>query len=156
MVCADRLFGRTWTANCTGGALRGTHVVRRCGPDRAAAGRDSTPEPTDSRGSAGGSAAESAAAGIIDICREHLAMRNPTLVVLTDRNDLDDQLFSQFQRCHELLNQMPVQARDREYLRELLKMSSGGVIFTTIQKFMPEKGEKMLSLSDRRNIVVKR
>ena len=71
-------------------------------------------------------------------------MRNPTLVVLTDRNDLDDQLFSQFQRCHELLNQMPVQARDREYLRELLKMSSGGVIFTTIQKFMPEKGEKML------------
>ena len=84
----------------------------------------------------------------------HPAMRNPTLVVLTDRNDLDDQLFGQFQRCHELLNQMPVQARDREHLRELLKVSSGGVIFTTIQKFMPDKGERMFSLSDRRNIVV--
>ena len=63
------------------------------------------------------------------------AMRNPTIVVLTDRNDLDDQLFGQFQRCYEQLNQMPVQARDREHLRELLKVSSGGVIFTTIQKF---------------------
>ncbi len=82
------------------------------------------------------------------------AMRNPTIVVLTDRNDLDDQLFGQFQRCYEQLNQMPVQARDREHLRELLKVSSGGVIFTTIQKFMPDKGEKMFSLSDRRNIIV--
>jgi type I restriction enzyme R subunit len=84
----------------------------------------------------------------------HSAMQNPTLVVLTDRNDLDDQLFGQFQRCHELLNQMPVQAKDREDLRELLKVASGGVIFTTIQKFMPDKGESMPSLSDRRNIVV--
>ncbi len=82
------------------------------------------------------------------------AMQNPTIVVLTDRNDLDDQLFGQFQRCSDLLNQTPVQARDREHLRELLKVASGGVIFTTIQKFMPEKGEKMPSLSDRRNIVV--
>ena len=82
------------------------------------------------------------------------AMRNPTIVVLTDRNDLDDQLFGQFQRCYEQLNQMPVQARDREHLRELLKVSSGGVIFTTIQKFMPDKGERMFSLSDRRNIIV--
>ena len=81
-------------------------------------------------------------------------MQNPTIVVLTDRNDLDDQLFGQFQRCSDLLNQTPVQARDREHLRELLKVASGRVIFTTIQKFMPEKGEKMPSLSDRRNIVV--
>ncbi|MFN7583648.1 MAG: type I restriction endonuclease subunit R [Planctomyces sp.] len=82
------------------------------------------------------------------------AMQNPTVVVLTDRNDLDDQLFGQFQRCCELLNQTPVQAGDRDHLRELLKVASGGVIFTTIQKFMPEKGEKMPSLSERRNIVV--
>lgn len=84
----------------------------------------------------------------------HSAMKNPTIVVLTDRNDLDDQLFAQFQRCHELLNQMPVQARDRDHLRELLQVASGGVIFTTIQKFMPVKGESMPSLSDRRNIIV--
>ena len=82
------------------------------------------------------------------------AMRNPTIVVLTDRNDLDDQLFGQFQRCYEQLNQMPVQARDREHLRELLKVSSGGVIFTTIQKFTQDKGERMFSLSERRNIIV--
>jgi len=55
----------------------------------------------------------------------------------------------QFQRCSELLNQTPVQARDREHLRQLLKVASGGVIFTTIQKFMPHKGEKMLPLSER-------
>lgn len=82
------------------------------------------------------------------------AMQNPTIVVLTDRNDLDDQLFGQFQRCYELLNQTPVQAKDREHLRALLKVASGGVVFTTIQKFMPEKDEKMPALSDRRNIVV--
>ena len=82
------------------------------------------------------------------------AMRNPTIVVLTDRNDLDDQLFGQFQRCSELLNQTPVQARDCEHLRELLKVASGGVIFTTIQKFMSDKGEKMMPLSERRNIIV--
>jgi type I restriction enzyme R subunit len=82
------------------------------------------------------------------------AMQNPTIVVLTDRNDLDDQLFGQFQRCCDLLNQTPVQAKDRENLRELLKVASGGVIFTTIQKFMPDQGEKMPSLSGRRNIVV--
>ena len=84
----------------------------------------------------------------------HLAMQNPTLVVLTDRNDLHDQLFGQFQRCHELLGQMPVQAADRAQLSELLSVASGGVVFTTIQKFSPEKGEKMPALSDRRNIVV--
>ncbi len=85
----------------------------------------------------------------------HPAMNNPTLILLTDRNDLDDQLFGQFQRCHELLRQKPVQAEDREHLRKLLKVASGGVVFTTIQKFAPEeKGERMPLLSDRRNIVV--
>lgn len=82
------------------------------------------------------------------------AMENPTLVVLTDRNDLDDQLFGQFQRCHELLGQTPVQAADREALRGLLSVASGGVVFTTIQKFLPERGERMPALSGRRNIVV--
>jgi type I site-specific restriction-modification system R (restriction) subunit len=67
----------------------------------------------------------------------HPAMQNPTLVVLTDRNDLDDQLFGQFQRCHDILGQTPIQAADRQHLRELLNRASGGVIFTTIQKFAP-------------------
>lgn len=82
------------------------------------------------------------------------AMQNPTLVVLTDRNDLDDQLFGQFQRCTDILGQTPVQAASRDQLRDMLAVASGGVVFTTIQKFLPEKGEKMPSLSDRRNIVV--
>jgi type I restriction enzyme R subunit len=84
----------------------------------------------------------------------HPAMQNPTLVVLTDRNDLDDQLFGQFQRCHDILGQMPVQAGGREDLRALLNRASGGVVFTTIHKFMPEKGEPMPELSTRQNIVV--
>jgi type I restriction enzyme R subunit len=84
----------------------------------------------------------------------HPAMQNPTLVVLTDRNDLDDQLFGQFQRCHELLGQTPVQATNREHLRQLLSVASGGVVFSTIQKFLAEKGERMPALSERRNIVV--
>ncbi len=84
----------------------------------------------------------------------HPAMQNPTLVVLTDRNDLDDQLFGQFQRCADILGQTPVQASSREQLRELLNRASGGVVFTTIHKFMPEKGEPMPELSARQNIVV--
>jgi type I restriction enzyme R subunit len=84
----------------------------------------------------------------------HPAMENPTLLVLTDRNDLDDQLFGQFQRCHEILGQTPVQAANREQLRELLAVASGGVVFTTIQKFLPGKGEQMPALSTRRNIIV--
>jgi type I restriction enzyme R subunit len=84
----------------------------------------------------------------------HPAMQNPTLVVLTDRNDLDDQLFGQFQRCADILGQTPVQASGREHLRELLNRASGGVVFTTIHKFMPEKGEVMPELSARQNIVV--
>jgi len=81
-------------------------------------------------------------------------MQNPTLVVLTDRNDLDDQLFGQFQRCADILGQTPVQADNREQLRGLLGVASGGVVFTTIHKFMPNKGEQMPCLSDRRNIIV--
>ncbi|MDP2170123.1 MAG: type I restriction endonuclease subunit R [Rhodocyclaceae bacterium] len=84
----------------------------------------------------------------------HPSMQNPTLVVLTDRNDLDDQLFGQFQRCHDILGQMPVQAGGREDLRALLNRASGGVVFTTIHKFMAEKGEAMPCLSTRQNIVV--
>jgi type I restriction enzyme R subunit len=82
-------------------------------------------------------------------------MENPTLVILTDRNDLDDQLFGTFSRCHELLRQKPQQAKDRTSLRELLKVAAGGVVFTTIQKFLPEAGgDSFPTLSDRRNIVV--
>ncbi len=82
-------------------------------------------------------------------------MENPTLVFLTDRNDLDDQLFGQFQRCHEILRQTPVQADSVEHLRKLLNVASGGVVFTTIQKFMPEeKGGRAPPLSKRRNIIV--
>jgi type I restriction enzyme R subunit len=84
----------------------------------------------------------------------HPAMQNPTLVVLTDRNDLDDQLFGQFQRCADILGQTPVQASGREHLRELLNRASGGVVFTTIHKFAAEKGETMPELSARQNIVV--
>lgn len=84
----------------------------------------------------------------------HPAMQNPTLVVLTDRNDLDDQLFGQFQRCADILGQTPVQASGRENLRELLNRASGGVVFTTIHKFAAEKGEAMPELSARQNIVV--
>ena len=88
------------------------------------------------------------------IVRE-LAMKNPTIVVLTDRNDLDDQLFSTFSRCSDLLRQPPVQAESRADLRNRLKVESGGVVFTTIQKFFPEeKGDRHPLLSDRRNIVV--
>jgi type I restriction enzyme R subunit len=84
-----------------------------------------------------------------------LAMDNPTIVVLTDRNDLDDQLFGTFSNCQDLLRQEPVQAETRENLRDLLKVASGGIIFTTIQKFLPEeKGDKYPKLSERRNIVV--
>jgi type I restriction enzyme R subunit len=86
---------------------------------------------------------------------KHPAMENPTVVVLTDRNDLDDQLFGQFDRCYEIVGQQPKQADSRDQLRDLLKVGSGGVVFTTIQKFMPqEKGERMPALSERRNIVV--
>ena len=82
-------------------------------------------------------------------------MANPTVVVLTDRNDLDDQLFATFSRCQDLLRQPPVQAASREDLRNKLSVESGGVVFTTIQKFFPdEKGDRHPLLSERSNIVV--
>ncbi|MCX7785709.1 MAG: type I restriction endonuclease subunit R [candidate division WOR-3 bacterium] len=82
-------------------------------------------------------------------------LENPTIILLTDRNDLDDQLFGTFSRCQELLRQEPKQAESREEIKELLKVSSGGIIFTTIQKFLPEiKGTKYPLLSERRNIIV--
>jgi type I restriction enzyme R subunit len=103
------------------------------------------------------------------IIRER-ALENPTVIVLTDRNDLDDQLFATFSRCRELLRQPPVQAESRAHLRDLLSVAAGGVVFTTIHKFFPEvsppsqpspvKGEgagrlaRMEVLSERRNIVV--
>ena len=82
------------------------------------------------------------------------AMENPTIVVITDRNDLDDQLFATFSMCRDLIRQTPVQADSREDLQKALARASGGVIFTTIQKFAPEKGEAYPLLTDRRNVVV--
>ena len=83
------------------------------------------------------------------------AMNNPTIVVLTDRNDLDDQLFGTFSRCQELLRQDPAQAESRADLRSKLSVNVGGVVFTTIQKFFPEeRGDSHPVLSERRNIVV--
>ena len=88
------------------------------------------------------------------IAREPM-MENPTIVVLTDRNDLDDQLFGTFSRCQELLRQPPNRAENRADLRAKLAVEQGGVVFTTIQKFFPEeKGDRMPKLSKRRNIVV--
>lgn len=99
-------------------------------------------------------------------------MENPTLVVLTDRNDLDDQLFETFSNCQQLLRQEPQQAQDRRHLRTLLSVASGGIVFTTIQKFMPAEsdlvapatavkeprveyiGADAKALSERKNIVV--
>ncbi|GAB5491717.1 MAG: type I restriction endonuclease subunit R [Phototrophicaceae bacterium] len=85
---------------------------------------------------------------------QHPAMDNPTIIVLTDRNDLDDQLFSTFAGGQELLRQDPSQADNREHLKDLLQVVSGGVVFTTIQKFSPDEGSaEYPMLSDRRNIV---
>lgn len=101
-----------------------------------------------------------------------LALDNPTIVVLTDRNDLDDQLFETFTNCQQLLRQEPQQAEDRRHLRTLLSVASGGIVFTTIQKFMPVNsdiispdnvvqepsveyiGADIKALSERKNIVV--
>jgi len=81
---------------------------------------------------------------------KHPAMENPTLVVLTDRNDLDDQLFATFSMCRDLIRQTPVQAESRDHLQSLLNRASGGVIFTTLQKF----GEVTEPLTTRRNVIV--
>jgi type I restriction enzyme R subunit len=86
---------------------------------------------------------------------KHPEMQNPTVVVLTDRNDLDEQLFGTFCLCQDLLRQSPQQAEDRDHLRKLLDRPSGGVIFTTLQKFSPESGSTDYPvLTDRRNVVV--
>jgi type I restriction enzyme R subunit len=83
------------------------------------------------------------------------ALNNPTIVVLTDRNDLDEQLFDTFASCKQLLRQDPIKAYNREHLKELLKVAGGGIVFTTIQKFFPENGMTNFDmLSDRKNIVV--
>jgi type I restriction enzyme R subunit len=90
--------------------------------------------------------------GLIVRSRE---LENPTLIVLTDRNDLDDQLFGTFSLCKDLIRQTPEQADSREDLRKLLDRASGGVIFTTVQKFTPEKGEEEFPvLTQRRNVIV--
>jgi type I restriction enzyme R subunit len=82
-------------------------------------------------------------------------MNNPTIVLLTDRNDLDQQLFETFTNCQQLLRQTPVQAANREELKKLLSVASGGIVFTTIQKFLPEEnGEVYPTLTERRNVVV--
>ncbi len=83
-----------------------------------------------------------------------LALDNPTVLIITDRNDLDDQLFDTFAASKQLLRQEPVQAETREQLKDLLKVNSGGVVFTTIQKFQPEEGNVYELLSGRKNIVV--
>lgn len=83
-----------------------------------------------------------------------LALDNPTVLVITDRNDLDDQLFDTFAASKQLLRQEPVQAESREKLKELLKVASGGVVFSTIQKFQPDEGNVYEPLSGRPNIVV--
>jgi type I restriction enzyme, R subunit len=82
-------------------------------------------------------------------------LQNPTIVVVTDRNDLDSQLFGTFAMCRDLIRQTPVQAESREDLQKALARASGGVIFTTIQKFAPAKGESAYpTLTDRRNVIV--
>jgi type I restriction enzyme R subunit len=83
-------------------------------------------------------------------------MKNPTIVVITDRNDLDDQLFDTFASSVQLLRQEPIQANSRDHIKELLKVASGGIVFTTIQKFMPDasEGSTFPQLSDRKNVIV--
>ena len=83
-----------------------------------------------------------------------LNLNNPTILVITDRNDLDDQLFDTFASSTQLLRQTPVQAENRQHLKDLLKVASGGVVFATIQKFQPEEGNVFETLSERKNIIV--
>lgn len=81
-------------------------------------------------------------------------INNPTIVVITDRNDLDDQLFDTFASATQILRQEPVQATSREHLKELLKVEAGGVVFSTIHKFWPEEGNTYETLSNRNNIII--
>lgn len=85
----------------------------------------------------------------------HPELENPTIVVITDRNDLDDQLYGTFSMCRDLIRQTPIQAESRDDLQKALNRASGGVVFTTIQKFFPERGEADYPLlTKRRNVVV--
>jgi len=85
----------------------------------------------------------------------HPKLENPTIIVLTDRNDLDDQLFGTFSMCRDLIGQNPIQAESRDHLQKELQRASGGVIFTTIHKFAPEQGETDYPvLTDRTNVIV--
>src|SRR5205807_1283464 len=140
--------------------LRAVQIRRVAeGPGRYEAGARPGGEPGDRRGGvvwhtqgSGKSLTMAFYAGRVIL---HPAMANPTIVVLTDRNDLDDQLFGTFSRCRDLLRQPPTQAENRADLRAKLRVEAGGVVFTTIQKFFPEeKGDRQPVLSDRRNIVV--
>ena len=81
-------------------------------------------------------------------------LNNPTILVITDRNDLDDQLFDTFAASKQLLRQVPVQANDRQHLKDLLKVASGGVVFATVQKFQPEEGNIYETLTERKNVIV--
>lgn len=84
-----------------------------------------------------------------------LAMNNPTFVVLTDRNDLDDQLYNTFSLSKDLLRQTPQQADSRSHLKDLLSVESGGIVFTTMQKFAPEEGSMTMdALTERKNVIV--
>ena len=138
------------------GIARGGGVAER--PQGYAAGRDPGGEPGDRRvgvvwhtQGSGKSLTMAFYAGAII---QEPAMENPTVVVLTDRNDLDDQLFGAFSRCRGLLRQPPVQAASRADLRNKLSVQAGGVIFATIQKFFPEGAARAEPLSERRNIAV--
>jgi type I restriction enzyme R subunit len=141
--------------------LRAAQAIRRVaeGPGRYEAGARPGGEPGDSRvgvvwhtQGSGKSLTMAFYAGRVIL---HTEMANPTIVVLTDRNDLDDQLFGTFSRCRDLLRQPPAQAESRTDLRAKLRVEAGGVVFTTIQKFFPEeKGDRHPVLSERRNIVV--
>jgi type I restriction enzyme, R subunit len=141
--------------------LRAAQAIRRVaeGPGRYEAGARPGGEPGDRRvgvvwhtQGSGKSLTMAFYAGRVIL---HPEMANPTIVVLTDRNDLDDQLFGTFSRCRDLLRQPPAQAESRTDLRAKLRVEAGGVVFTTIQKFFPEeKGDRHPVLSERRNIVV--
>jgi type I restriction enzyme, R subunit len=86
----------------------------------------------------------------------HEAMENPTLIVLTDRNDLDDQLFETFSNCQQLLRQQPQQAENRRHLKDLLRVASGGIVFTTIQKFLPEFEDDVIAKEETPETAIKK
>ena len=136
--------------------LRAAMPAQEAGEDPEAYGLPSVRTQTPGDGRAGviwhtqGSGKSLLMAFYAGLLVKHPAMENPTLVVLTDRNDLDDQLFATFSMCRDLIRQTPVQAESREHLQALLNRASGGVIFTTLQKF----GEVTEPLTTRRNVVV--